>query len=277
MNLSEQNNLANTYGGLEAGNESLINRLIEENLGWATAIAKTVARAWNMDWQLDGLDGGAFEALLFCARRYDPSRQVPFRAYARRRIHEAATEEARKAKSWQQNLGDQHEQTDLDAREISAKLFEIFPELRDGMLPGNSDGSEEQFSKDSMRSSVRQLLAGASMIAASQQSSKDNPEVIIEYRHLLEIVANLDPVHQEIVWAIYWQGQSMRSLAEEWGLDDLAIIREHKEILEYLSMQMSEGRSGKNKPLKVRRGLKIKSTNLKDSNELGPFQLFTKG
>ena len=64
---------AEDYQGLTAGSDELVNRLVQEHMGWATSIAKAVARAWNMDWQLDGLDGGAYEALLFCARRFGAS------------------------------------------------------------------------------------------------------------------------------------------------------------------------------------------------------------
>ena len=260
---------AEDYQGLTAGSDELVNRLVQEHMGWATSIAKAVARAWNMDWQLDGLDGGAFEALLFCARRYDPVRGVPFRAYARRRIHESATQEARKSKTWQQGVG-ANDQIEQDAREISARLFDVFPELRDGLLPDAGGGDGE----DGMRSSVRQLLAGASLLAAFQQSAKENPELAVEYKELLRVIACLDPVHQEIVWAVYWQGQSMRSLAEEWGLDDLSIIREHKEILDHLSSQIALARSAKPKPLKVRRGLRARALQLKKSQDQGPFRQF---
>ena len=257
---------SNPYSGFELGSETLVSKLVEDNLGWATSIAKAVARAWNLDWQLDGLDGGAYEALLFCARRYDPARGVPFRAYARRRIHEASTQEARKSKSWQLGVGS-NSQAEQDAREISAHLFEVFPELRDGLLPAGDD-------EDSMRTSVRQMLAGASLIAAFRESGVNNPESAVEYKQLLNIMSALDPVHQAIVWAVYWQGQSMRSLAEEWGLDDLSVIREHKEILSHLCSEIEAGRSGKPKPLKVRRGLRAMALQLRKNKELGPFSQF---
>ncbi|MCB0333257.1 MAG: hypothetical protein KDD55_07135, partial [Bdellovibrionales bacterium] len=55
------------------------NELVLEHRGWAESIARSVARAWNLDWQMDGLDGAAMEALIFCSRRYSPDRGVPFR------------------------------------------------------------------------------------------------------------------------------------------------------------------------------------------------------
>lgn len=260
----------NDYEGYALGSEKLINRLVEENMGWATSIAKSVARAWNMDWQLDGLDGGAYEALLFCARRYDPARGVPFRGYARRRIHEACTEEARKSKTWQLGTGT-NSQAERDAREISAKLFDIFPELRDGYLPA---GDEDSDGESSTRSSIRQMLAGASLVAAFQESAVDNPELAIQYKQLLIHLAQLEPVHQEIVWAVYYKGQSMRALAEEWGTDDLSVIREHKEILANLCTRLEAPRSKIVKKLKIRRGLRTIAQQLRRKKEEGPFTKF---
>lgn len=263
------------YKDLKIGSDELVNQLVQDHLGWATSIAKSVARAWNLDWQIDGLDGGAYEGLLFCARRYDPSMGVPFRGYARRRIHEACTEEARKSKSWQQSTGGEDTEAELEARELSAKIFDIFPELREGFLPSSKNASDEE---SGMKNSIKQLLTGASLIASFQDSASENQENLIDQKRVVEIIAELEPVHQDIIWAIYYQGQSMRALAEAWGLDDLAIIREHKEIISHLSERFSENR---NKPssssLKVRRGLRTKALDLKKKKESGSFSKMLSG
>lgn len=263
----------NEYQAYEPASDELVNKIVEDHMGWATSIAKAVARAWNMDWQLDGLDGGAYEALLFCARRYDPSRGVPFRGYARRRIHEGCTEEARKSKSWQRGTGT-NSQAERDAREVSARLFDVFPELRDGVLPTSHEGDD---SEASVRSSIRQLLAGASLIAAFQESGTENPEVALEYKRLIELLSQLESVHQHIVWAVYYKGQSMRNLAEEWGIDDLSIIREHKEILSNLCSQLEAPKAKSVKKLKIRRGLRTVAQQLRRKKEEGPFTKFVTG
>jgi RNA polymerase sigma factor (sigma-70 family) len=252
------------------GSDEYVAILIEENMGWATSIAKSVARAWNMDWQLDGLDGGAYEGLLFCAKRFDPARGVPFRGYARRRIHEACTEEARKSKAWQRGTGSQSEE-EVEARELSAKLLDAFPELRSGQIPWDDDS--EDFTV-TLRSSVRQLLAGASLLAAFQESASENPELSLEYKQLIEMLAELEPVHQEIVWSIYYKGQSMRSLAEEWKIDDLSVIREHKEIMSHLASKFEEGQRVPKSKLKVRRGLRTIAQDMRRANSHGSFSGF---
>lgn len=261
------------YQSYQAGSEALVEKLVQDHMGWATSIAKAVARAWNMDWQLDGLDGGAYEALLFCARRFDPTRGIPFRGYARRRIHEACTEEARKSKTWQLGTGSESD-ADQETREISAKLLDVFPELREGLLPPSAEEGESEMS---IRNSIRQLLTGASLIAAFNESVSDNPELALEYKRLVQLLARLEPVHQQIIWAIYYKGQSMRALAEEWKIDDLSVIREHKEILAALCQQVEAPKTDVLKKLKIRRGLRTIAQQLRKKREEGPFSGFIKG
>lgn len=258
------------YRAYTPGSEEIVTKLIEDHLGWATSIARAVARAWNLDWQLDGLDGGAYEGLLFCARRFDPSMGVPFRAYARRRIHEAATEEARKSKSWQRGVGSNSPE-EQDAREISATLFNVFPELREGLLPVGFEGDEGD-----MRSSVRQLLAGANLIATCREQAADNPETLAQQGELLGVIRELEQVHQLILWSVYWNGQSMRNLAEEWKIDELAVIREHTAILGYVFETLADpdeqGKKKEVKKLKVRPGLRQTAQRLRKNASGTPFE-----
>lgn len=261
--------MAKQKSTVQPGDPDLVAQLVEENVGWAQSIARSVARAWNLDWQLDGLDGGAYEALLFCARRFDPSLGVPFRAYARKRIHEAASEEARKSKSWQRGVG-ANDPGEAEAREISYRLFEVFPELREGFLPAPETDGEE-----TIRTSIRSLLTSAAVIAAFQETTADNPETAFQYKQLLEGLALLDPIHQAIMWGIYWGGQSMRSLADEWHIDELTIIREHKEILKFVEHRISNPKSRVVKKLKVRPSLRPIALQLRRKKEDPPFARFS--
>lgn len=228
--------------------------LVLEHRGWAESIARSVARAWNLDWELDGLDGAAMEALIFCARRFQPKRGVPFKGYARKRIHEASTEVARKCKSWHRGLG-VSTSDDQRSREISADLLEIFPEVRVGELDDSN-----------ARSAIRQMLVGASLLAVKQGMEAAQPDEFLDYKRMIENVASLEPIHQLIIWKVYWEGVSLRSLAEEWHTDGLNVIREHKTVIEYLHKDMSLKKDFLNKP-KVRPGLRAKAKEV----QTGPF------
>lgn len=237
------------------------NALVLEHQGWAESIAKAVARAWNLDWRQDGLDGAAMEALIFCARRFDPSRGVPFRGYARKRIHEAATEASRRSKGWRRGTGTAA-QTERLAREVSAELFNIFPELRSGQLPFGDDDDEA-------RHAIQRLLIGASVIASRQGMEGASPDDVMDYKRMVEALASLEELHQLMMWKVYWEGLSLRSVASEWETDELNVIREHKVILEYL--QKAFGRGKQLKRPRVRPGLRDVALALKRKTTMAMF------
>jgi DNA-directed RNA polymerase specialized sigma subunit len=245
------------------------NRLIEENMGWAQSIARSVARSWNMDWQMDGLDGAAMEALIFCARRYEPGRGVPFKGYSRRRIHEASTEAARKSRAWKLGMMTSSGGSTHQAREVSAELFHVFPELRAGQLPIYDESQDRE---GQTRSSVRQLLVGASIIAAKQGISTSLPDEVVDYKRLIIAMAALEVIHQIILWEMYWEGNSMRGIASEMRTDELNVIREHQVLLIYLQKAIARGKVLQK--LKVRPGLKAAALKIRKENQKGPFSIF---
>lgn len=242
------------------------NNLVVEHHGWAESIARSVARAWNLDWRLDGLDGAAMEALIFCSRRFDPERGIPFRGYARRRIHEASTDAARKSKGWNRSMANKSA-AEVRARELSAELYGVFPDLRDGRLPvhetsGNDDGD--------CRAAIRELLIGASLVATKQAiATGPLPDELMDYKRVVSVMASLEPVHQWLLYKVYWDGTSLRTVASEWETDGLNVMREHKVLMAYLQKSLAQGRPAPTP--KVRPGLKPLVTKLKTEGGKGPF------
>ena len=232
-----------------------IDELILSHKGWAESIAKSVARGWDLDWQLDGLDGAAFEALIFCARRFQPDFGVPFKGYARKRIHEASSDTARKCKGWQRDAENSTRTTRL-AREVSAELFNVFPHLRSGFL---TDGSSPDDGEKGQRIAIQQLLIGASIIA-TKQGLEATPDEAVDYKRVINFITALEPIHQLLLWKVYWEGFSLRSVASEWDTDELNVIREHKVLLDFL--QKSSVRGEASKIPRVRPGLKDASLNI---------------
>jgi hypothetical protein len=246
--------------------EDEANALVVENQGWAESIARAVARGWNMDWRLDGLDGAAMEALIFCSRRFDPTRGIPFRGYARKRIHEAATEAARKTKGWLRGSSGKAS-AEAKAREVSAELYGVFPELRDGYLPAQESGGGDDAD---CRSAIRELLIGASVIATKQAAATDPlPDELLDYRRMVTVMASLEPTHQWLLYRVYWDGISLRNVAVEWDTDGLNVMREHKVLLLFLQKSMALGKPAP-KP-KVRPGLKPLVIKFQKEGSKGPF------
>lgn len=237
-----------------------------EHRGWAESIARSVARSWNMDWKLDGLDGAAMEALIFCARRFQPGRGVPFKGYARKRIHEASTDQARKSRGWQKGLG-AGSRSEQMAREVSSELFVMFPELRMGQLPYPEEHSASQ--EGDVRAAIRHLLVGASIVAAKQSISTSAPDEAFDYKRMILVISTLLPIHQLLLWKVYWEGQSLRALASDWETDELNVIREHKAILAFLFKGFSRGKQFQ--VPKVRPGLRHVALKLKRENNPGYF------
>ena len=246
------------------------NELVLEHTGWAESIARSVARAWNLDWQQDGLDGAAMEALIFCSRRFSPERGVPFRGYARRRIHEASTEAARQSKGWSRD--DSGTRNERLAKEASVELLNLFPELRGGQLPGALD---EASGEQGVRSSIRQLLVGATLVTTRQGLDAAGPDELLDYKKSLKFIATLELIHQLILWRMYWESESMRSIASSWDTDELNVIREHKVLLEFLQKSLSRGKQAS--PPRVRPGLKAISLKLKKDKVEEPFGKLLKG
>jgi len=246
--------------------EDEANALVVENQGWAESIARAGARGWNMDWRLDGLDGAAMEALIFCSRRFDPTRGIPFRGYARKRIHEAATEAARKTKGWLRGSSGKAT-AEAKAREVSAELYGVFPELRDGYLPAQESGGGDDAE---CRSAIRELLIGASVIATKQAAATDPlPDELLDYRRMVTVMAALEPTHQWLLYRVYWDGISLRNVAVEWDTDGLNVMREHKVLLLFLQKSMALGKPAP-KP-KVRPGLKPLVIKFQKEGSKGPF------
>ncbi len=246
------------------------NALVVEHQGWAESIARSVARAWNLDWRLDGLDGAAMEALIFCSRRFKASFGVPFKGYARKRVHEASTEAAKKSRGWRKQSPQAKQEQ--QSREISAQLISVYPELREGQLPGgfDEDHSSSGDSGGDQRGAIRQLLIGASLLAAKQISDSPAPDEMLDYKRMVTALMALEPVHQLLLWKVYWEGLSLRTVAADWDTDGLNVIREHKAIVEYLYKHLSLGKQFLTTP-KVRPGLKEKASEMKKHGETGPF------
>ena len=238
--------------------------MVLEHKGWAESIAKSVARAWNLDWQLDGLDGAALEALIFCSRRYQPDRGVPFKGYSRKRIHESCTEGARRSRGWTRGSGTK-KRTERLAREVSAELFNLFPTLRNGQLPLEDAGED---STKGARIAIQQLLVGASVIA-TQQTMSAEPDEIMDYKKMVHYMTELEPIHQLLLWMLYWEGESLRGIASKWDTDELNVIREHKVLLEFLQKSIQKGKA--NPPPRIRPGLRETAFKMSKDHPKGKF------
>jgi len=239
------------------------NELVIIHSNWAKAISKSVARAWSLHYKNDGLESAAFEALIFCSRRFDEEMGVPFKSYARRRVHESATDAARKCKNWVKEEVNNKRTTRL-SKKISADLFELFPHLRTGKL-NFEEGSEN----DNIKVSVKQLLVSACLVATKYGSEFAQPDKIIEYKRMTKVASIMEIIHQLLIWNVYWEGSSLRGVARDWETDELNVIREHTVLLEFLITCLNH--PNQIKPPRIRPGLKNVDKKLKTTHKVGVF------
>ena len=145
--------------------------------------------------------------------------------------------------------------------------------MREGRLPiregsGNDDGD--------MRSAIRELLVGASVVATRQAIANDPlPDDLLDYKRMVGVMAALEPLHQWLLYRVYWDGLSLRTIATEWDTDGLNVMREHKVLIAYLQKSLAMGKPA---PVpKVRPGLKTLIARFKQPNSKGPFTDVIKG
>jgi DNA-directed RNA polymerase specialized sigma subunit len=236
------------------------NKLVEEHRGWAESIARSVARAWSLDWQLDGLDGAAMEALVFCSRRFNPDRGIPFRGYARRRVHESSTEAARKSRGWRKSQSTTSEE-DQKVHELSMGILNIFPEIRSGYLPYSEDGYSSD--EGNMRGAIRNVLVSTALLSTSQGVQQPIQEDYVDYKKTIRIVSELENLHQHLIYEVYWEGKSLRQVAAEWHTEALNVIREHQILLAFLEKSLNSAKGRISYP-KIRPGLKAVAIRMKD-------------
>ena len=111
---------------------------------------------------------------------------------------------------------------------------------------------------------LQRMLISASVIATKQGIEAAIPDEVLEYKQMLKTICCLEQVHQLLVWKIYWEGLSLRGLAAEWEIDELNVIREHKQIIDY--MLKAFGKGVETKIPRVRPGLREVAARIRRDN-----------
>jgi hypothetical protein len=114
------------------------------------------------------------------------------------------------------------------------------------------DGGED--SSKGARIAIQQMLVGASVIATQQGLAASEPDDIMDYKKMVGYMTSLEPLHQLLLWLLYWEGESLRGIASTWDTDELNVIREHKVLLEFLQKSIQKGKA--NPPPRIRPGLR---------------------
>ena len=95
------------------------------------------------------------------------------------------------------------------------------------------------------------------------------PDELMDYRRMVSVMASLEPTHQWLLYKVYWDGASLRTVASEWETDNLNVMREHKVLLIYLQKSLALGKSVAIP--KVRPGLRDRAHGFQKEGSSGPF------
>lgn len=172
----------------------------------------------------EDLRGVAYEALVRAARRFDPSRGIPFRAFARQRIHWALVDYQRR----EDRAYRRAKRASQKVERLSA-LQHLAPSgLGPDCVNNPLREAKERARVLEMEKWVSALHEGPAL--ASRQEGRDNdPKVVLE-----PLLRALNPAERRLLAALYREGLSLSQYARRHGISHSTASRRHAAILRRL-------------------------------------------
>jgi RNA polymerase sigma factor for flagellar operon FliA len=222
----------------------------ESALDLADSIARQVRRATGQHAALEELVSYGQEGLLEAARRYDPERGVPFRAYANYRVRGAILDGVRATASLPRRVYER-----LRAHEALSLYSEgAVEDVHAPAARGSSPADAERALADHLAAMATAMAMGLVAPAAQGEggtrtaaSRADSPEQAVAQAELLALVrehiAELPPEEAELVRRHYLEGERFDLVARDLGLSKSWASRLHTRAIGRLSKRM-RGASG---------------------------------
>lgn len=229
----------------EAREEAEALRRFEEELGLVDVIAHQVARVLGESVDIEDLRSFGREGLLDAARRFDPSRGVPFRAYANYRVRGAIIDEVRRLARLPRRM---HERL----RGLAAAATVSEGALEDLHAPRPSAPTTRQADAALAEHLGAMATAMAVGLVASTTageggeiaplSADDDPESAYARSELIAIVkhaiAELPREESEIVRRHYLEGERFDHVAADLGLSKSWASRLHTRAMGRLAKKL---------------------------------------
>ncbi|MBN1612251.1 MAG: sigma-70 family RNA polymerase sigma factor [Polyangiaceae bacterium] len=227
-----------------------VSERFESALDLADSIARQVRRATGQSAALEELVSYGQEGLLDAARRYDPERGVPFRAYASYRVRGAILDGLRAASSLPRRV---HER--LRALEASRLYSEgAVEDVHAPVARGAGPAEAERALSDHLAAMATAMAVGLVAPAAHGEhgarttaSQADSPEQAVAQAELLALVrehiAELPAEEAELVRRHYLEGERFDAVARDLGLSKSWASRLHTRAIGRLSKRL-RGASG---------------------------------
>lgn len=215
------------------------NQIVLENLPLVKAIAIRVHEGLPVYVDLDDLVHAGVLGLFDAVDKYDVSKNVAFRTYAKHRIKGAILDSLRQLDSASRDTRRRQKRFDSATQELTARL---------GRLPAEHEVAQEMgFSVDRFRHILVELQSAAPAVSVSANADLDpdrqepvgrsefRPDHMAERRQLrmtlAEAMGCLSKRYQRVMFLYYTNDLTMREIGQMLGVNESRVSQIHKNAL----------------------------------------------
>lgn len=230
--------------------QGVIRERVESALDLVATIARQVSRALGASVELEELESYGREGLFDAARRFDPSREVPFRGYASFRVRGAIIDGVRSNSRLPRRV---HEKLNglSAAQQTSEGAFEdTCGPNRPPVTPAAAEQALGQHLAAMATAMALGLVAPVARGEEGEQTaldSSEDPEVTVARRELAgivrEAIEELPEQEATLVRRHYLEGDRFDHVAADLGLSKSWASRLHTRALQKLTKRLRDVRS----------------------------------
>jgi RNA polymerase sigma factor for flagellar operon FliA len=231
----------------ESSDTSRRDKLVLDHLSLVRAIAVRVYENLPMHVELEDLVHAGILGLFDAAHKFDDSKQVVFRGYAKHRIKGAILDSLREMDWASRDLRRRHKRLEEITRELTAVMERNPTEIEIAEKMGMNLERWRQVALELRM--VGFLSASARMVDHEEgplpefpAAADSNPGVMAGQRQLksfLSSAMNTLPLrYQEVINDYYNGGKTMREIGESMGVNESRVSQIHKAALERLAQNL---------------------------------------
>jgi RNA polymerase sigma factor for flagellar operon FliA len=211
------------------------------------ALARRIAREIGPSADLEELKGFGREGLFDAARRFDPSRGVPFRGYASFRVRGAILDGVRSSARLPRRAHERLSGLMAAARVSEGSLEDAFAAPAPGATPGDAERALGDHLAAMATAVAVGLLATTGHGDANERvpvSQSATPEEALAHAQLLDVVRRsideLPREEAELVRRHYLEGERFDKVAAELGLSKSWASRLHTRAIKRLTQKLRD-------------------------------------
>jgi RNA polymerase sigma factor for flagellar operon FliA len=222
-------------------------QLVLEHLSLVRAIAIRVYENLPLHVELDDLVHAGILGLFDAADKFDDSKQVAFRGYAKHRIKGAILDSLREMDWASRDLRRRHKRLEEVTRELSAVMERNPTEVEIAEKMGMD---LERWRQAALELRMVGFLS-ASTRATDQQDGPApefpalpdlNPDVLAGQRELESVLSSAMSVlpqrYKEVIYHYYTGGKTMREIGQTMGVNESRVSQIHKAALERMAVNL---------------------------------------